>query len=119
MLRGLLISDLAEQENIEPSEEEIEEEVERVIASQQDPAAQTQAREVFQSEAARETVQRRLVARKTMDMLVEIARGQFVAEMSDDAEATEADAEQTPSADEEEPEQAATAREASGAGQDS
>ena len=119
VLRGLLISDLAEKENIEPAEEEIEEEVERVIASQQDPAAQAQAREAFQSEAARETVQRRLVARKTMDMLVEIARGQFVAGASDDAEAAEADEEQTALAAEEEPEQAATAREASGAGQDS
>ena len=93
VLRGLLVSHLAEQENIEPSEEETEEEVERVIESQQNPDAQEQARQVFQSEAARETVQRRLVARKTMDMLVEIARGQFVANADSSADAeTDSDA---------------------------
>ena len=113
VLRGLLVSHLAEQENIEPSEEEIEEEVERVIESQENPAAQEQARQVFQSEAARETVQRRLVARKTMDMLVEIARGQFVAiaDSSEDADA-ETDSDPNPEA-----EQAETADEPSAAGQ--
>ncbi len=76
VLRGLLITDLAEKAGVEASGEEIDEDVAQVIASQPDEAAQEQARQVFASEAARETVERRIVARKTMDMLVEITRGQ-------------------------------------------
>ncbi len=76
VLRGLLITDLAEEAGLEASDEEIDEDVARVVASQPDEAAREQARQVFEREEARDTVQRRLVARKTMDMLVEIARGQ-------------------------------------------
>ena len=74
VLRGLLINDLAEKAGIEATDEEINEDIAQVVDAQQDEAAQAQARQVFESEAARESVQRRIVARKTMDMLVEIAR---------------------------------------------
>ena len=76
VLRGLLITDLAKHEGIEASDEEVDEDIAQVVGSQQDEATQEQARQVFESEAARESVQRRIVARKTVDMLVEIARGE-------------------------------------------
>ncbi len=90
VLRGLLITNLAESRDIEASDEEIDGDIAEVIGAQQDEAAQEQARQVFESEAARESVQRRIVARKTMDMLVEIARGER--EGSEDAAETEAEA---------------------------
>ena len=76
VLRGLLITDLAKHEGIEASDEEIDEDIAQVVGSQQDEATQEQARQAFESEAARDSVQRRIVARKTVDMLVEIARGE-------------------------------------------
>lgn len=90
VLRGLLITNLAESKDIEASDEEIDGDIAEVIGAQQDEAAQEQARQVFESEAARESVQRRIVARKTMDMLVEIARGER--DGSEDAAETEAEA---------------------------
>ncbi len=87
VLRGLLITNLAESRDIEASDEEIDEDIAQVVGAQQDEAAQEQARQVFESEAARDSVQRRIVARKTMDMLVEIARGER--DGSEDAAETE------------------------------
>ena len=75
VLRGLLITDLAEKVGIEATDDEINDDIAQVVGAQQDEATQEQARQVFESEAARDSVQRRIVARKTMDMLVEIARG--------------------------------------------
>ena len=93
VLRGLLITNLAESKDIEASDEEIDGDIAEVVGAQQDEATQEQARQVFESEAARESVQRRIVARKTMDMLVEIARGER--DGSDTAETeTEADADE-------------------------
>ena len=94
VLRGLLITDLAESRNIEASEEEIDEDIAQVVDAQQDEAAQEQARQVFESEAARESVQRRIVARKAMDMLVEIARGEI-----DDSESAAEGSSAEPDAD--------------------
>ena len=90
VLRALLITHLAESNDIEASDEEIDGDIAELIDAQQDEAAQEQARQVFESEAARETVQRRIVARKTMDMLVEIARGER--DGSEGAAETEAEA---------------------------
>ncbi len=87
ILRGLLITNLAESKGIEASDEEINGDIAEVVGAQQDEATQEQARQVFESEAARESVQRRIVARKTMDMLVEIARGER--DGSEDAVETE------------------------------
>ena len=89
VLRGLLITNLAESTGIEASDEEINEDIAEVVGAQQDEAAQEQARQVFESEAARESVQRRIVARKTMDMLVDIARGER--DGSEEASETEAE----------------------------
>ncbi len=89
VLRGLLITNLAESKDIEASDEEIDGDIAEVVGAQQDEATQEQARQVFESEAARESVQRRIVARKTMDMLVEIARGER--DGSEDAAEAEAD----------------------------
>ena len=90
VLRGLLITDLAKHEGIEASDEEVDEDIAQVVGSQQDEATQEQARQVFESEAARESVQRRIVARKTVDMLVEVARGER--DESEGAAETEAEA---------------------------
>ncbi len=90
VLRGLLITDLATAVGIEASDEEIDGDIAEVVGAQQDEATQEQARQVFESEAARESVQRRIVARKTMDMLVEIARGERNG--SENAAETEAEA---------------------------
>ena len=89
VLRGLLITNLAESKDIEASDEEIDGDIAEVVGAQQDEATQEQARQVFESEAARESVQRRIVARKTMDMLVEIARGER--DGSEDAVETKAE----------------------------
>jgi len=89
ILRGLLITDLATAVGIEASDEEVDDDIAQVVGAQQDEATQEQARQVFESEAARESVQRRIVARKTMDMLVEIARGER--DGSEDASETEAE----------------------------
>lgn len=89
ILRGLLITDLATAVGIEASDEEVSDDIAQVVGAQQDEATQEQARQVFESEAARESVQRRIVARKTMDMLVEIARGER--DGSEDASETEAE----------------------------
>ena len=89
VLRGLLITNLAESKDVEASDEEIDGDIAEVVGAQQDEATQEQARQVFESEAARESVQRRIVARKTMDMLVEIARGER--DGSEDAVETEAE----------------------------
>ena len=91
VLRGLLITNLAESRDIEASDEEINDDIAEVVGAQQDEATQEQARQVFESEAARESVQRRIVARKTMDMLVDIARRER--DESEGAAETEADAE--------------------------
>jgi len=91
VLRGLLITNLAESTGIEASDEEINEDIAEVVGAQQDEAAQEQARQVFESEAARESVERRIVARKTMDMLVEIARRER--DGSEEAAETEAETE--------------------------
>ena len=90
ILRGLLITNLAESQDIEASDEEIDDDIAQVVGAQQDEATQEQARQVFESEAARESVERRIVARKTMDMLVEIARGER--DGSEDAAETETEA---------------------------
>ncbi len=76
VLRGLLITDLATAVGIEVSDEEVDEDIAVIVGAQQDEAAQEQARQVFENEGARESVQRRIAARKTLDMLVEIARGE-------------------------------------------
>ncbi len=89
ILRGLLITDLATSVGIEASDEEVDDDIAQLVGAQQDEATQEQARQVFESEAARETVQRRIVARKTMDMLVEIAQGER--DESEDAAETEAE----------------------------
>ncbi len=88
ILRGLLITDLATAVGIEASDEEVDADIAEVVGAQQDEAMQEQARQVFESEAARESVHRRIVARKTLDMLVEIARGE-----RDGSESAETEAE--------------------------
>lgn len=100
ILRGLLITDLATAAGIEASDEEVDADITELIGAQPDEAMQEQARQVFESEAARETVHRRIVARKTLDMLIEIARGER--DRSEGAAETEAEADTDEDSDNEE-----------------
>lgn len=74
VLRALLISEVSEAEKIEPSDDEVQEEIDRVLEGQPEGDAREQARQLFDNPEARETVERRLVARKTVDLLTNIAR---------------------------------------------
>lgn len=69
--RSLALSRLAEQENVGVRDEEIDAEMERIVASAGDRAEEM--RHLFSSPEARAAVERNLLTRKTFDRLVEIA----------------------------------------------
>jgi trigger factor len=91
VVRALLVSELTEKEGIQVSDEEIDAEVTRVVDAQPEGDAREQARQLFQSEAARDTIKRRLVARKAMEFLVSAARGESGGAPAQEAEAGEAE----------------------------
>ncbi len=70
--RSLALSQLAEDEQIEATPEEVSDEVEKISAGSGQQAAQL--RQIFSSENGRSVVERNLRTRKTMDRLAEIAR---------------------------------------------
>ncbi len=77
VVRSLIVSELTEQIGIEATEDDIDEEIERLLESQgADEAARQSAAELFSQEAARDTVRRRLVARKAVDHFTTIAKGE-------------------------------------------
>jgi trigger factor len=69
--RSLVLSKVAEAEDIQASEEEIDAEIERMTASAGQQGAQL--RQLFESENGRDTIRRNLITRKTLARLVEIA----------------------------------------------
>lgn len=69
--RSLVLSQVAEAENIEASEEDIDAEIETMTGSAGPQGAQL--RELFNSENGRDTIRRNLITRKTLARLVEIA----------------------------------------------
>ena len=73
LTRYLILRKLAQEEHIEVSPEEVQEEVESLIASAGESAQQ--ARRAFSSEVARENIRSSLTNRKVMQRLTEIARG--------------------------------------------
>lgn len=74
--RSLLVSRLAETEGVSVSPEEVEGEVERLLAAQPEGEARANARQIFSTEAGQEALRRRLLARKALDSLTAIARGE-------------------------------------------
>jgi trigger factor len=77
VVRSLIISELTEQAGIEASADDVEEEITRLMEAQgEDEAARKSAEELFSQDAAKDTVRRRLVARKSVDYLTAIAKGE-------------------------------------------
>ena len=75
--RSLLVSELTEQTGIEAEETDVDAEIERLLDSQgEDEAARQSTAEFFAQEAARDTVRRRLVARKAVEYLTAVAKGE-------------------------------------------
>jgi len=71
--QSLLVSELAEVAKITPSDEEIQEEIDRFIEEQPEGPQREQAVALFTNPAARDTINRRLTARQTVDFLSDIA----------------------------------------------
>jgi trigger factor len=70
--RSLLLGQVAEAENIEVSDDEVTEEIDRLTSSAGTQAAQL--RQLFESEDGRGTIRRNLMTRKTLARLVELAK---------------------------------------------
>jgi len=69
--RSLMLSKVAEVENIEVSEAEVDEEVERMVVGTGEQAAEI--KKLFAGEESRDAIRRSVLARKTLDRLVSIA----------------------------------------------
>jgi trigger factor len=69
--RSLVLSKVAEAENIEATDEEIAAEIEKMTAAAGAQAAQL--RQIFDTEGGRDTIRRNLLTRKSLARLVEIA----------------------------------------------
>ena len=77
VVRSLIISELTEKAGIEASDDDVEGEITRLMEAQgEDEAARQSAEELFSQDAAKDTVRRRLVARKAVDYLTAIAKGE-------------------------------------------
>ena len=74
--RSLVLSRVAELEGVSVGEEDVEEEIERLVASSGPQAAEV--RRVFSSPNGRAALERSLLTRKTLDRLVAIASGEEV-----------------------------------------
>ncbi|MBI4236780.1 MAG: trigger factor [Chloroflexi bacterium] len=76
VLRALLVSQLMEAEKIAVSPEEMDAEVERLVTGQPEGEGRDNARQLFATEGARDTLRRRLLAQKAVDRLTALARGE-------------------------------------------
>jgi trigger factor len=76
--RSLILTQVAEAENIDVSDVEIDQEVERLVSSA-GPQAE-EVRRLFVDADRRDALRRRLVARRTLDRLVSIASSESAAE---------------------------------------
>lgn len=94
--RGLVLGKLAEIENIEPTADDVATEIERMFAELGEEDARL--RPLFDSESGRDTVRRDLLNRRTLDRLIEIAKGETV-----DSPAPESEPAAAPAVAEEEP----------------
>jgi len=73
--KSLVLSELAEAEGLHVSAEEIEEELDTLVAPMGDDAARF--RQMFATEEGVSTIRRNLLSRKTLDRLAAIARGEL------------------------------------------
>lgn len=78
--RSLVLSELAEAEGLDVSAEEIEEELDNLVAPMGDDAARF--RQMFATEEGVSTIRRNLLSRKTLDRLAAIARGELQEEQA-------------------------------------
>lgn len=78
--RSLVLSELAEAEGLGVSAEEIEEELDTLVAPMGDDAARF--RQMFATEEGVSTIRRNLLSRKTLDCLAAIARGELQEEQA-------------------------------------
>ena len=78
--RSLVLSELAEAEGLDVSAEEIEEELDTLVAPMGDDAARF--RQMFATEEGVSTIRRNLLSRKTLDRLAAIARGELQEEQA-------------------------------------
>jgi trigger factor len=69
--RSLVLSEVAEAEKIEATDQEVDDEINKMTEAA--GAQAQQLRELFTSENGKETIRRNLVTRKTLSRLVEIA----------------------------------------------
>jgi trigger factor len=76
--RSLILTQVAEAENIDVSDAEIDQEVERLVSSA-GPQAE-EVRRLFADVDSRDALRRRLLARRTLDRLVDIASGESAAD---------------------------------------
>lgn len=82
--RSLVLSELAEAENIAVSDAEVQGEIERLVSGVGDQAEGV--RRLFESEDGRDGVRRSLLTRRTLERLVSIASGEEAAEEVPEAE---------------------------------
>lgn len=73
--RSLVLSQLAETEDLEATDEEVEEELDKLVAPMGDDAARF--RQMFATEEGVSTIRRNLLSRKTLDRLAAIASGEL------------------------------------------
>ena len=78
--RSLVLSELAEAEGLDVSAEEIEEELDTLVAPMGDDAARF--RQMFATEEGVSTIRRNLLSRKTLDRLAAVARGELQEEQA-------------------------------------
>jgi len=83
--RSLVLSEVAEAEHIEVTDEEVEAEIDRLVASAGPQGAQL--RQFMSGDDGRSTIRRNLATKKTLARLVEIATQDGVAEPTAEAEA--------------------------------
>ncbi|MHB8514044.1 MAG: trigger factor [Dehalococcoidia bacterium] len=69
--RSLILTEVSEAEHIQVSDQEVDEEIDRMTASA--GAQAPQMRQLFSSDSGRDTIRRRLLTEKTLARLVEIA----------------------------------------------
>jgi trigger factor len=86
--RSLILTQVAEAENIDVSDAEIDQEVERLVSSA-GPQAE-EVRRLFVNADGRDALRRRLVARGTLDRLVDIASDEGAADGEEQEEAAAA-----------------------------
>jgi trigger factor len=89
VIRSLLLTTVADVENIDVSDAEIDAEVEQMASAAGEQAADV--RKLFQGEDRRNAIRRSLLTRKTLDRLVSIASGEALAQSEETRETVEQD----------------------------